>query len=121
MLCFAFSQAQEGYNFKFEKDKQLHFGYSVPIGMPAYFLGSDILHSFNIDVVHKNRFLRIISGGVIVSGINTIKEVTDIGKTGFNKYDIFYGTIGGLAGSALTDILFYKNWKNNKIEEVRVF
>lgn len=89
---------------------QEHSLLGAAFGVPGYFIG--------LDITDGDRGKAILIGGGIGGAANLLKEVTDIGKTGFNVTDILFGWAGGTASAWASDKLFYNNWRENKRQEV---
>lgn len=89
-----------------EVDKQYHFVGGAVFGSIGYMLGLD-LHD-------GDRSKAIWTGIQVGTGVNLMKELTDIGKTGFNTSDLAFGIVGSVTSAWLTDKLLYPKYKSRQ-------
>jgi len=112
----ATSQSKFGDDYLFASDNfiQVDHQYHVVLGgifaVPGYFIG--------LDITDGDRPKAIAIGTGIGTGVNILKETTDIGKTGFNTTDVLWGALGAYTSAWLTDKVFYNNWRDNKRREI---
>lgn len=116
-LTFTTSNAQTfGDDYLFasdnfvEIDKQYHFVGGAIFGSVGYMLGLD-LHD-------GDRSKAIWTGIQVGTGVNLLKEVTDIGGSGFNTTDLAFGIVGSVASAWLTDKLLYPKYKSRQEREL---
>jgi len=93
-----------------EIDKQYHFVGGFIFGGVGYMLG--------LDLYDGDRSKAIWTGVAVGTGVNLMKEVTDISKTGFNTNDLAFGIVGSVVSSWLTDKLLYPKYKSRQLKKL---
>lgn len=91
-------------------DKQYHFVGGAIFAMPGYFLG--------LDLYDGDRTKAIWTGVGVGTGAGLMKELTDIGKTGFSTDDLMWTFVGAAVSTWITDKIHYPNYIERKRQEV---
>ena len=53
-------------------------------------------------------------------GVNLVKEMTDINKTGFSTDDLVWGTFGAVTSTFITDLIFQSEGSKKRREAYRI-
>ena len=91
-------------------DKQYHFVGGAGFGFVGYLAG--------LDIYDGDRVKAIWTGVATGTGVGLIKEVTDIGKSGFNTNDLAWTFVGAVVSTWITDKIHYPNYKKRQKEEI---
>jgi len=92
-----------------DSDSQYHFVSGGAFAIPGYFLG--------LDLYDGNRNKAVWTGVAVGTGANLLKEITDIGKTGFSADDLMWGFAGSVVSSYIMDKLYYPAYQKRKDRE----
>lgn len=92
-------------------DYQYHFVLGGVFGSVGYIAG--------LNIYEGNRSKAIWTGVAVGTGVNLVKEITDISKTGFNTNDLMWGFVGATVSSWIIDKIHYPNWKNRQLEKIK--
>lgn len=98
-------------------DKQYHFVGGAGFATVGYFMGYELSGG--------KRSTAIWTGIATGTGVNLIKEITDISKTGFNTSDLSFGIVGSVVGTLITDVIFnrkngYVSKEKRKLEQIKI-
>lgn len=91
-------------------DKQYHFVGGAGFGFVGYLAG--------LDIYDGDRVKAIWTGVGVGTGVGLVKELTDIGKTGFSTDDLMWTFVGAAVSTWITDKIHYPNYLERKKEEV---
>ena len=110
-ILFSINLQSQSFN-KIEDDKIQHFIFGGAFAMPSYFLGWDASGG--------NRTTAIWTGIGVGVGVNLVKEMTDINKTGFSTDDLVWGTVGAVTSTFITDLIFQSEGSKKRREAYRI-
>jgi hypothetical protein len=114
----SFSQTPKGFGNDYifasdnfiDIDKQYHFSAGAFFAFTGYLWALEY-HDGDRD---KAKVTGVIFGTVP----NLMKEVTDIGKTGFDTNDLAFGVLGAVISVWVTDKIHYPNYMQRKKQEI---
>lgn len=91
-------------------DHQYHFVGGGIFGGIGYLAG--------LEIYEGDRSKAIWTGVGVGTGVGLMKELTDIGKTGFDTTDLMWTFVGATVSTWITDKIHYPNYKKRQLEKI---